>query len=180
MYDDLEKLADLKNKGIITEEEFNLKKSQILNQDNNKQSIVIKNELPQNPAFRPKNVENALKLLYISLGIGLLSSIIRAFSADPKIPAPPEFILFFAICILGIIWLFIYKIGKGSNGARITYLVFFILGILFIPVYLKNLETDSTGTLFFVVQTILQIVALIFLFQKPSSDWFREIKRRKI
>jgi hypothetical protein len=80
---------------------------------------------------------------------------------------------------LGIIWLFIYKIGKGSNGARITYLVFFILGMLFIPFYLKNLETDFTGTVFFAVQTILQIAALIFLFQKPSSDWFIEMKKRK-
>jgi DNA-directed RNA polymerase subunit RPC12/RpoP len=34
MYDDLEKLANLKNKGIITEEEFKLKKSQILNSVN--------------------------------------------------------------------------------------------------------------------------------------------------
>ncbi len=43
-YDDLEKLADLKNKGIITEEEFNLKKAQILNPDTNKQNINGTNE----------------------------------------------------------------------------------------------------------------------------------------
>lgn len=34
-YDDLEKLADLKHKGIITEEEFNIKKNEILNSISN-------------------------------------------------------------------------------------------------------------------------------------------------
>ena len=50
-YDDLEKLADLKNKGIITEEEFNLKKAQILNSDskttNTKPSQQEKDQHPQ-------------------------------------------------------------------------------------------------------------------------------------
>jgi hypothetical protein len=50
-YDDLEKLADLKNKGIITEEEFNLKKARILSSDskttNTKPSQQEKDNHPQ-------------------------------------------------------------------------------------------------------------------------------------
>ena len=40
-YDDLEKLADLKNKGIITEEEFNKQKAKILNIHNSAASSEI-------------------------------------------------------------------------------------------------------------------------------------------
>lgn len=53
-YDDLEKLADLKNKGIITEEEFNLKKSQILNLDN-KQNISKNTKQSRNKTHKSGN-----------------------------------------------------------------------------------------------------------------------------
>jgi hypothetical protein len=56
-YDDLEKLADLKNKGIITEEEFNLKKSQILNLDSNKQNINGDNEPTQEGTIKSNQPE---------------------------------------------------------------------------------------------------------------------------
>lgn len=49
-YDDLEKLADLKNKGIITEEEFNIKKLEILDgarQEANKESFPQTKDKPQ-------------------------------------------------------------------------------------------------------------------------------------
>jgi len=178
-YDDLEKLADLKNKGIITEEEFNLKKSQILNQDDNKQSIVRTNELPHVHGIRPKEVETALKILYISLGIGFLAGIIKASSAAQGLLASPALVMFFVFCIVGMQWLFISWIGKGRNWARITFLVVFIIGIPFLPVFL-NFDKDPFSALISIGQTVLQIIALIFLFQKPSSNWFMEMKRRKI
>lgn len=56
-YDDLEKLADLKNKGIITEEEFNEKKVQILNLDSNKQNINGDNEPTQEETIKSNQPE---------------------------------------------------------------------------------------------------------------------------
>jgi hypothetical protein len=41
---------------------------------------------------------------------------------------------------------------------------------------LKSLAASPFSGLLGIAQTVIQIVALIFLFQKRSSDWFREMK----
>ena len=87
----------------------------------------------------------------------------------------PLFIMFF---VLGITWLFIFiMIGKGRNWARITFLVLFIIGIPFsvLPL-MQSLAANPISGLLGIVQTIIQIVAIVFLFQKPSSEWFRKMK----
>ena len=36
--------------------------------------------------------------------------------------ASPAFVMFIMFFVLGIMWLFIFMIGKGRNWARITFL----------------------------------------------------------
>ncbi|MXW81585.1 MAG: hypothetical protein F4Z57_21880 [Gemmatimonadetes bacterium] len=91
--------------------------------------------------------------------------------------AAPAFVMFIAFFVLGIMWFFILMIGKGRNWARITFLVLFIIGTPFsvLPL-MQSLAANPISGLLGIVQIIIQIVAIVFLFQKPSSDWFREIK----
>lgn len=131
--------------------------------------------MDQNQSTRPYKVTTAVKLLYISLGIGVLRNIMES-STQAEV-ASPAFVMFIAFFVLGIMWFFILMIGKGRNWARITFLVLFIIGTPFsvLPL-MQSLAANPISGLLGIVQIIIQIVAIVFLFQKPSSDWFREIK----
>ena len=127
--------------------------------------------MDQNQSSRPGNVGTAVKLLYITLGIGVARSIATVQIASPGFVM---FITFFTVSVLGLL---IHMIGKGRNWARITLLVLFIIGIPFtIPLLLQSLAINPVSGLLDVGQTVIQIIALVFLFQKPSSTWFKETR----
>ncbi len=84
------------------------------------------------------------------------------------------FTLYFSFLFLAF---FIWKIGHGKNWARITYLVLFILGV---PFTIYNYLTTAVSILSIILGIagmILQIVSLVFLFEKKSSDWFKSMKK---
>jgi len=95
--------------------------------------------------------------------------------------ASPGFVMFITFFVLGIMWFFIYMIGKGRNWARITFLVLFIIGIPFaILPLLQSLAANPISGLLGIGQTVIQVIALVFLFQKPSSAWFKEMKAQRL
>ena len=123
--------------------------------------------------LRPDKVGLAVLLLYVSLGIGLL----RSFMEAPQQEAPIGLIIFISLFVLGITGFFIFMIGKGKNWARITLLVLFIVGIPFaVPQLFQSLAANPISGLLGIAQTAVQAVALAFLFLKPSSDWFRQMR----
>ncbi|MDP7637661.1 MAG: hypothetical protein QF577_08950 [Phycisphaerae bacterium] len=132
----------------------------------------------QNQAVRPEKVGTAVKLLYITLGIGALRVIMEASMYAQM--ASPVFAMFITFFVLGIIFLFIYMTGKGRNWARITFVVLFIIALPFsILSLLQSLTANPISGLFGVGQTVIQIIAMVLLFQKPSSDWFGEMKAKQ-
>lgn len=134
--------------------------------------------MDHNQTIRPEKVGAAVTLLYITLGIGVLRSIMEA-SLHAKLVSP-AFVLFVMFVIFGTMWLFIYLIGRGRNWARITFLVLFIIGIpLSVRPLLQTLAASPISGLLGIAQTTIQVVALVFLFQNPSSEWFRAMKEKK-
>ena len=131
--------------------------------------------MEQDQTTRPPRVGTAVILLYITFGIGVLRSIMDASMYAEM--ASPAFVMLIMFFVLGIMWFFIFMIGKGRNWARITLLVLFIIGIPFIGLlqWQSSVANPISGLLG-IAQIIMLIVALVFLFQKPSSDWFREMK----
>jgi FtsH-binding integral membrane protein len=94
--------------------------------------------------------------------------------------ASAGFVVFITFFALGIMWFFIFMIGKGRNWARITFLVLFVTGIpLSVLPLMQSVAANPISGLLGIVLTIFQMVALVFLFQKQSSDWFREMKANK-
>ncbi|WP_312825899.1 SHOCT domain-containing protein [Epilithonimonas sp.] len=73
---DLEKLAELKQKGILTEEEFQTKKSQILNQTNHQN--IPPNNFQQSQTEPKKKKTGCLKIILITFGSFILMIIITA------------------------------------------------------------------------------------------------------
>lgn len=71
--------------------------------------------MDRNQAGRPEKVGTAVKLLYITLGIGMLRSSMEVSMSAQK--APPAVMIFIALFVLGVLWLLIHMIGKGRNWA---------------------------------------------------------------
>jgi hypothetical protein len=76
--------------------------------------------------------------------------------------------------IFGAEALIIAAIGRGRNWARITFLMFCLLGfvsvILMMHVLLRL--NGLLPVLIVLAENILQYVALILLFQREASEWF--------
>ena len=116
-----------------------------------------------NPALKPHKITVAVLMLWISLGLGVVRS-------AWEMPAQVEqnslgfviFVIAFTFLFTGF---FIWRIDRGKNWARITYLVLFILGAPF-SIYLlfKSIAFEPISDLISVVQFVLQIIALVFLF----------------
>jgi len=131
--------------------------------------------MEQNQTTRPPRVGTAVKLLYITLGIGVLRSIMDASIYTEM--ASPAFVMLISFFVLGVMGFFIFMIGKGRNWARTTFLVFFIISIPFAAFPLmQSVGANPISGRIGIIQIIIQIVALVFLFQKLSSDWFRDMK----
>ena len=128
--------------------------------------------MEENQTSRPPKVGTAIKLLYITLGLGILRS---ALEASTLLQAPsPALVIFKKALVFGVIWFFIFMIARGRNWARITFLVLFVGGL---PIAVLQLWQSLTAYPIFGLldfsQTVIQIVALVLLFQKASSAWFK-------
>ena len=134
-YDDLEKLADLKNKGIITQEEFNTKKREILNAEQSmKKNDVIPSvaattstaKLDENYGLNEKlSIWNYPKIKNPELYGGYSLGISRLLGFLSIIP------------IFGLI-LFLLTLGSESEvkrtqgkGFLFAAVFFFVLGLLY-------------------------------------------------
>ena len=127
--------------------------------------------MDRNKPNKPDTVRHAVTLLYFTLAIGIFRSVLEPLSSSQEVFL--SFEVFILVFVLAFMWLFIFLIGKGKNWARVTFLVLFIIGLPFsvLPLLLSLVAAPISGLLG-ITQTVLQAVALIMLFQKPSSIWF--------
>jgi len=70
-------------------------------------------------------------------------------------------------------------IGKGRNWARTVYLIWFVISLPVFAVDISELAADSVKASLGMLSTIISLAALVFLFQKASSDWFRVMKKNR-
>ena len=124
---------------------------------------------------KPINIKNAITLLYISLGLGLLqvfiilsSSIYRAyFGIGNTIP-------------LALFWFVTYMVANGKNWARIILVILYISRVPFLYIAMEALFTlkkfDNWYYWLVLIRMALGLYAIILLFQPTSSNWFRHMK----
>ena len=68
---------------------------------------------------RPKKIGTAIKLLYISLGIGTVQVILSAFTHVPKLSTIS--IILGVFILIGPMWLFIQFGGVWGSSLRLTF-----------------------------------------------------------
>jgi hypothetical protein len=120
----------------------------------------------------PKKVQNAVTILYITLGIGILRDVIDA-PANAKMTGV-GFLIYITLVVFVVMVFLIAMIGRGRNWARITFLILFFLGLLAsILSIVYSFTLSPISSVLTLAQVVLQMVALVFLFQQESSAWFR-------
>lgn len=137
---------------------------------------------------RPKSVQTAVMLIWVSIVLGLISAVITFFSLDDSATsaagaAVDQQDAGGAVAIGGLIGLVIgvgipivlaIFIGKGHNWARIVYTVLAAIGIIF--GLLGLIGAAALGTLTLIVQIVslvLSIAILFFLFRPDANAYFK-------
>jgi len=141
---------------------------------------------------RPKKVSTALKLLYVAFVLSVINVILNIPIEERSllqggINYGSTFtgffigtIIFVSICSLAFLAFLIYKIRKGRNWARITFLVISAIGIPFsIFSVIASLTINPFPEILSIIEIILEITAIVLLFQKKSSEWFNLMKKTK-
>ena len=96
---------------------------------------------------KPNKVRNAERLLYISLAIGLLGIGLDVDFSWRDMAQLVFVIATYAILAIALPLFLIYKIGKGRNWARITFLILFIIfGIRYLGFCIFYRSCTSTST----------------------------------
>lgn len=136
---------------------------------------------------KPETVKTAIKLLYIGLALGIIEAFLK-FPMTREIASTQEaqalgglgfaltiqFITFVSLAL--IIWL----ISKRKNWARWIFSILAILGIpMMIDSILSDLNNAPIYAIISIIQTLIQLAAIILLFLKPSREWFKKPKTIK-
>lgn len=126
---------------------------------------------------RPTQVETAVYLILASLAIGFvysIQSIVGGRMQDIGFEILP------AAMTIVIHLLIVTMIYKGKNWARMVYLILFIFSLPFITIHIiQKLSQHEQPHLWGVIQTGLQLIAVILLFQKPCNAWFKRQKAER-
>jgi hypothetical protein len=127
--------------------------------------------IPTGPLFhKPNSILSARNILYASLFLGLLGVLISSFGAAAPVSYKP---LLSNLTLLGLLFIAVRYIGFGKIWARNLFLILFICNLIASRFYLPlALKTSTALAYLFILQILLQIVALVFLYKKSSTDWF--------
>lgn len=120
---------------------------------------------------RPTQVEYAIKLLLTSLVFGVLVGYINnSRSAEGE-----YFLIYTYIIILGLLFngFFVYKISQNRNWARKLFIIVtFISLIFYVPQLASTILITPFNALLQLANILIQLIAVYFLMQKESKEWF--------
>lgn len=113
----------------------------------------------------PFTVHRAIKLIWITLGISVVTALINQWtgSVDSEI-------FVFEILIYAVYCIIPYKLAQGSNAARYTLFVLTALGIVFV----LGMGFEGMAKLDIIVSIVLMPVELYIIHQllQPQSNSF--------
>jgi hypothetical protein len=121
----------------------------------------------------------AVWLLRTSLVIGyvslfLVEDLTAALGDVPAESRSASMVFFFIVLALtgmGYLWL-IQSVKDGRNWARILMLVLTALGVFSLLAGAGDDETPMVIHFIGVIDTIIDVSAMVLLFRAPASDWF--------
>jgi uncharacterized membrane protein len=126
----------------------------------------------------PSTFNKAAKIIYASLGVGVVKSVLYGILTDTSILDDFN-VLIATILILAFIFLLGHQIGEAKNWARITFSIMVVLGTLYIPnLIIQELNSVPILGILTIIQTGLQLYAVYILFSGDCKEWFKNRKKR--
>lgn len=165
---ELERREKAGNEHIEIKELIETKKKQVEDKPN---SFEI-------PVDIAKSIKTAAYILFGTIFLGLLNSVLFDRYSDVEVFVNSRSV---SVLILTLVFMafMAYMILLGRNWARVTFLVLFLLGFLLnIPnviYYFMNVPVVGFISL---IQTGLQVYALILLYNKESKEWYLKQKAK--
>ena len=120
----------------------------------------------------PKSIIASKNCLYISIFLALINSFISEWmNINENYPRIQRLVI--TLATLLVLFFSTRQIVLRRKWARTTLLILFIMGMLIFPIALIEMfKMNLVIGIIAVFQTLLQIIALFFLFSKESNHWF--------
>jgi hypothetical protein len=129
---------------------------------------------------RPKEVTQAVRLLWISLALSIAGLFMQPLRATTD---AEERTLTLTVLIIGGgigfgIWAWVVaKIARGRNWARITFMVLTVLGLVItpfmLPYSLPAYRAQPLSAVVAVLNAVLELIAFYLLLTAPARAWFK-------
>jgi hypothetical protein len=126
---------------------------------------------------RPKVITTAIRILTLSIAIGLLMSLVRV--AQQVSGAPLILAILIVLAFFGVFLFLVSRIWAGRNWARIVFLILVLIGLPFaIPNYIAELRKNVLSGSVSMLIVVLQLLGTYLLFTKNSNTWFKARKQK--
>lgn len=125
--------------------------------------FLIDNKNKASETIIHPNHTKAAQLIYISAALGIINMIL-----SPDILSN-FFGIVIAFLVLAIIVAMGYLVSKGYDWMKYVLLIFMVFGLISLPIMLINITQNPIILVANVIQTILQIYALVLLFKIPNN-----------
>ncbi len=119
-------------------------------------------------SLRPIQVKFAAVLLVLSAALQVVDEPIRDHSHDTA-----SKVVFWAVSA-GLLVLFALAFLHGKGWARWVFLIAVAVGLATSADYFRRASTFSA--VYFFVQALIQVSAIVLVFLRPSHEWFRQQK----
>ncbi|HLX65706.1 MAG TPA: hypothetical protein VKR41_01880 [Puia sp.] len=135
--------------------------------------------VPPGPLFhKPASIVAAKNILYAGIFLSILTWALGRWTTTMYATTAVTSVVILVV-IVGITFALIKCIGMGMKWARVVLLVLFLLGLATLPwTFLALLDASMVVAILILLQTILQIIALYYLFSRASTQWFNRVKEK--
>lgn len=110
------------------------------------------------------NHKKAANVIYLSAGLGIINAILSPETFNNS------FAIIVAIFTLGLISGIGYLISIGTDWIKYVLLGLMILGLIGVPFIIMNIVNNPIVGIINIIQTALQIYALVLLFKIPKLN----------
>ena len=138
--------------------------------------------MEQKNITKPPQVVIAVKLLYVVLGINIFIAGIEAQEFVESIMTEMGstwlveimFTIIFGILAVVAFCFLVSMVSKGHRLGRMFVVALFLVELPYtLFLMAEGFSTDLFAGLFYAAQAIISLVALVYLFQKQSTAWFK-------
>lgn len=139
----------------------------------------------EKPLVRPDCVTTSVVLMTVAASLGIVRALIYFASIGDTAPfdKPSTVAIFFCAlaAVFALLFFLIAQTGKGRNWARVTLLVFYIIGIASLPFALAELvKLPAVLLVMDGAIYLLNLLAMIWIYMPDANRWFARVSARRL